>query len=140
MPVDPLSMTSLGITICQGLVFACRAWKDFSSDIPNMCSAVEDLARVLEELQIHLNSSPLIGADANSVQKCIEGCKSRLQSLEETLNMIKAVPVPASQKARARQKLQRVLYPFNRDTLTGLQGTVVDLRNRLSFALQVFNT
>ena len=105
-----------------------------------MCSAVEDLVRVLEELQTHLNSSALMGADVSSVQRCIEGCKDGLESLEEALDMIKRVPVPIGTKAKAWLKLQRVLYPFNKDTLTSLQATVEDLRNRLSFALQVFNT
>ena len=140
MPVDPLSMTSLGIIICQGLVFACRAWKDFSSDIPNMCNGVEDLAMVLEELQTHLSSSSLMGADVSSVQKCIESCKTGLHSLEEALNKIKRVPVPTSPKAKAQLKLQRVLYPFNKDSLANLHGIVEDLQKRLSFALQVFNT
>ncbi len=116
--VDPLSMTSLGITICQGLIYACGAWKGFDNDISNSCRAVEDLARTLEVLQNHLRTSYLMDADVgdlartlevpqnhlrtsclmdadvDSVLKCIEGCNAGLRSLDGTLETIEGVHIP----------------------------------------------
>jgi len=92
--VDPLSMTSLGITICQGLIYACGAWKGFDNDISNSCRAVEDLARTLEVLQNHLRTSCLMDADVDSVLKCIEGCNAGLKSLDGTLETIEGVHIP----------------------------------------------
>ncbi len=92
--VDPLSMTSLGITICQGLIYACGAWKGFDNDISNSCRAVEDLARTLEVLQNYLRTSCLVDADVDSAYKCIEGCNAGLKSLDGTLETIKRVHIP----------------------------------------------
>lgn len=138
--VDPLSITSLGITICQGLLYAYGAWKDFDSDISNTCRAVEDLKTTLEVLQSYWRSSCLLDADLILVEKCIAGCNAGLQSLERALNTIRGAHIPYGPKNRAWLKLQRVVYPFTKDTLTNLQGTVANLQSRLSLALQVYQT
>jgi hypothetical protein len=138
--VDPLSMTSLGINICQGLIYACGAWKDFDNDISNSCRAVEDLARTLEVLQNHLRTSCLMDADVGSVHKCIEGCNAGLRSLDGTLETIKGVHIPAGPKNRAWLKLQRAFYPFTKENLMSLHETVANLQSRLNFALQVYQT
>ncbi len=138
--VDPLSMTSLGLTICQGLISAYGAWKDFDSDISNTCRVVEDLARTLEELEVHIRSSSLVHADVISVQKCMEGCYSGLQSLDTALNRIKGAHIATGPKSKAWLKLQHALYPFKKDILSNLQGTVASLQGRLNFALQVYQT
>lgn len=138
--VDPLSMTSLGITICQGLLFAYGAWKDVDTDIAKTCRAVEDLTRTLKVLQTYWTSSLLVEADLVFVQECIEGCNAGLQSLNETLNSIKGAHIPAGPKHKAWLKLQHTIYPFRKDAMTKLQGTVANLESRLDFALQVYQT
>ena len=133
-------MTSLGITICQGLVYACGAWKDFDRDILNSHRGVEDLAKSLEQLQAHLRTSSLIGADLNSVHEAIEGCGAGLQSLKGILDAIKGAKIPVGPRKKAWLKLQRAIYPFSKDTVKTLQGTVATLQCRLNFALEVYQT
>ncbi len=138
--VDPLSMTSLGITICQGLLYAYGAWRDFDGDVSNTCRVVEDLARTLELLQTHLRSSYLVDADVKFIQRCVEGSNSGLQSLGKALNTIQGAHISAGPKTKAWLKLQRAVYPFSKGTLATLQANVADLQSRLDFALQVYQT
>ena len=138
--VDPLSMTSLGIQICQGLIFACRAWRDFDSDISNTCRAVEDLTRTLKRLESLLKSPSIKNTDIDYLQRCLEGCDDGLQSLRVALKNIEAAHIPTGPKRKAWLKLQRAVYPLNKGNLIGLQRTVASLQRRLHFALQMQQT
>ena len=135
---DPISITSLGITLCQALRSACEAWNDFDSDLRDTCCMIDGLEKTLKKLQDRLQAAAPDHVDVTYVQDHVQSCRDGIQSLQHRLNKMRRADQPSGSKQTALVKVQQGIYPFKKPTLEKLRRTVSDLQHRLGLALQVY--
>jgi Ribonuclease G/E len=131
-----VGIASLGIQVCQGLLWYYDAWKSYDSDISSTCDAITDLRDTLELLETILQE----GEDTERVKKVkagVNNCKDALLELDKRREKLQKYSQPEGLRQRMRAGLQRSWYPFRKDTLDALKASVTDVQERLKLALQV---
>ncbi|KAL3455653.1 hypothetical protein BJX64DRAFT_271949 [Aspergillus heterothallicus] len=143
---DPFSITgsavgviSLGLTICQGLLAYYGPYKSFHEEINEATSRVQSLDSILTNLHNVISTAPSFNANppSRSVQaaiQSIQSCKSGLQSLETMLRKCR-ITRPVGKQSRPANQLNRLLYPFKRETLVKLMATVTWLQANVNTSL-----
>ena len=136
-----VSVVSLGIQLCQGLLSYYGDYKSYDEDVSSLCRKVEDLRSTLEICADVLHKPGLTASKASvNVTKNIEACKDGLDSLQKSLDSCKKLSRPQGLKANLQNYGQRTLYPFKKSNLLQLQSTVVELQENLHTALLALQT
>ncbi|KAL3455574.1 hypothetical protein BJX64DRAFT_294919 [Aspergillus heterothallicus] len=155
---DPFSVTgsavgvaSLGLTICQGFLAYYGPYKSFHDDINEIVSRIQSLSALLVMLQRVITESSASNAwpstslatspvtqQVHLATQNIDSCKKGLKQLEKMLEKCHRICPPGREKAsRLRNKFDRLLYPFRRETLVKLMDTVAWLQANVDTALQI---
>ena len=132
-----VSIASLGIQICQGLLSYYDAWKDYKSDIGAAYDSVADLSRILTLLNVSLDKGHLDEERKEQVKRCLQSCKGALNKLSKKSQKLQKYSQPEGLWQQVRAEGQRMWYPLRASTLAKLQELVDDIRERLQLALQV---
>ena len=136
--VDPTGAISLGITVCQGLVWYYQGWSAWEDDVKSAVQDVEDVSKLLNILQGRLGKLSADQADIVSQAHIIAArLLVAVEQLEEIRDKCKAVPREDGEKHRTRNLLRRSLYPFKQSTLQGLRDAVKRTRESLTDLLQL---
>lgn len=146
--VDALSVTggavgviSLGLSICQGLLAYYGPFKTFHeqiSDIESRITALEGIFKVLERV---LNEGitqfgPLTAQSTAVALGCIWSCQDRLNRLQIILQ--KCTQTNGSNVCTGfTRQVNRLLYPFRRETLMALIELLDWLQATLNTSLQM---
>ena len=131
-----VGIASLGIQICQGLLSYYDSWKDYKTDISRTYECIEDLCRTLTLIQESVRHAGLDQARVTRVKTCLDSCVDGLNKLQKKLQKLQTHTIPTGLRQRAWAEVQRSFYPFRQSTLVKLKEIVIDLRERLSLALQ----
>ncbi|KAI9838025.1 MAG: hypothetical protein M1819_006179 [Sarea resinae] len=133
MPIDPIGLVALGITVCQGLIQYYGSYKGRALDIKLTCDSLGGLSKSLILIQ---QSAETTGSESHKavVIESLESCRRGIECLEKKLKQIEEVPRPEL-SAKIRSQVQRALYPFKESTLAKLREIVSDLRANLKLAL-----
>ncbi|KAL5364805.1 hypothetical protein BJX96DRAFT_168590 [Aspergillus floccosus] len=143
---DPLAIASgiagllsLGIQVTQALVNFYATHKDKDTDLAKITHNLESLQSIFRALDIAVkerglqaNTHGLLREVGNAVQKCEETI-TELQSECEKFHRDSA----AGFKDRVKVAGRRAAYPFRKSTLQKLEEDVADIRENISFALDV---
>lgn len=132
-----VSIASLGIQICQGLLSYYDGWKNYKSDIGDACNSIADLSRTLILLKASLNDGHLDEERTERVKRCIQSCEGVLSKLSEESQKLQRYGQPGELRQKAWAEVQRMWYPFRASTLVKLRELVNDIRESLKLALQV---
>lgn len=132
-----VSIASLGIQVCQGLLSYYNSWKAYKADIATACQSVDDLRQTFELLEGTLHQQGLNSARVKRVGECLILCTNGLNDLENTLKEIRTYPAPSRLQEKLRSGFQRLSFPFRESTLVKIREIVGELREHLSLALQV---
>lgn len=132
-----MGIASLGIQICQGLLNYYDGWKDYEPDIASARESIVDLSETLVLLKDSLEQGGLEAKRAERVKSCLESCRSGLKELESKREELHKYDKTGGWQQKARWEMQKLKYPFRKDTLAKLRGNVADVRERLKLALQV---
>lgn len=136
-----VSVVSLGIQVCQGLLSYYSDYKSYDDDIGSLCRKVEDLRSTLEICAEILQTPGLITSKASAnVVKNMGACKDGLNSLQKTLGSCKNVPGTQGLKGNTYKYGQRILYPFKKSNVLQLQSTVSELQENFHTALLALQT
>ena len=73
--VEAIGIVSLGIQVCQGLLKYYDSWKDSRKDIAALCSSVESLSSILDQLEQTLTGTH---ETKSTISDCIEACRSSM--------------------------------------------------------------
>jgi hypothetical protein len=130
-----VGIASLGIQVCQGLLSYYHAWKSYDSDISSTYDAITDLSKTLTILKTTLREE-VDRERAGRVDTCVKGCEDALLKLNEKRRSLQEYSQPQGLRQKMRSGLQRSWYPFRRETLAALKGSVTDVQERLKLALQ----
>lgn len=147
---DPFSLTgtavgiiSLGLTVCQGLLAYYGPFKSFHQQIDDVAWRIVTLNGILKALQNLFIDEETFSASTttqsaavavDSILCCQEGL-NRLKSTLEKCNNAQS----ASKTIGSKLQINRVLYPFKRETLMELMETVSWLQANLNTSLQVLS-
>ncbi len=147
---DPLSapgaavgVISLGLTVCQGLLSYYGPYKAFHEEIDNTLCRANGLIktlRLLKKILDHVENWDKTDK-AESAQIAIEMikyCEHRLKSLEQMLQKCRKV-TPKENVVKSKLCIDRILYPFRRDTLVALVEMLNGLQMNLNTSLQVLS-
>lgn len=146
---DPFSVAgsavgviSLGLTVCQGLLTYYGQYKSFHQETNDATSHLETLDCMLKVLvntitKGELQTASLTAEPARIAIETIKRCERKILELDETLKKCKDTPVSASSSLKFSKA--RALYPFRRDTLVALRGSVHWLQGNLENSLSLLN-
>jgi hypothetical protein len=76
-----VGIVSLGIQVCQGLLFYYDAWKSYDSDISSTYNAITDLSRTLTILKTTLQQET-DRERVGRVRTCVSSCEDAILELE----------------------------------------------------------
>ena len=134
-----VSIVSLGIQVCQGLLDYYDSWRGYKTDVNTAHECIADLCQTFTLLQESLGFASLDQARAARVKACLDSCVGGLEKLQNKLEKLRAHSVPSGFRQKAWAEAQRLYYPFKESTLAKLRELVGDLRERLSLALQILH-
>jgi len=104
--VDPTGAISLGITVCQGLVWYYQGWSAWEDDVKSAVQDVEDVSEFLNILQGRLSKLSTDQADvAVQAHKIATRILTAVEQLEEIRHKCEAVPREDGEKQRTRNLL-----------------------------------
>lgn len=147
---DPLSVPgaavgviSLGLAACQGLLAYYAPYKAFHEEIDSTLCRAKYLTKTLSVLKNILDDAENwdVTDGVESAQIAIEmirNCEHRLRSLEKMLQKCRSVS-PAQSIVKSKLCIDRILYPFRRDTLVALVEMLNGLQMNLNTSLQVLS-
>ena len=131
-----VSVVSLGIQVCQGLLSYYNDCKSFDSVIGSLCQKIENLRTTFEICGELLNTS---GTTISKVQvnviKNMEACKDELRSLKTALDSCREHPKPQQYWKRSSRHGQQILFPFRKSHVERLHSTVLTLQENVHLAL-----
>ncbi|KAJ5098839.1 hypothetical protein N7532_005840 [Penicillium argentinense] len=145
---DPFSVAgsavgviSLGLAVCQGLLAYYGPLKAYDEQIHDVSDRIKSFNSTLKALKVVLanaevSSSTLTARPATQALDCIFNCQEGLKRLKSMLDKCRGSP---STKSLLGSKIQvnRMLYPFKRDTLVTLLDTTSWLQADLNTSLQI---
>jgi hypothetical protein len=145
---DPFSVAgsavgviSLGLTVCQGLLAYYGPFKDYDEQIQDVSNRIKSFNSTLKASEdvlanAQVFSSTLTAQSATVAFDCIFNCHEGLKRLKNMLDKCRGSP---SSKTFLGPKFQmnRMLYPFKRDTLVTLLDTMSWLQADLNTSLQI---
>jgi flagellar motility protein MotE (MotC chaperone) len=142
IPSGIAGLLSLGIQVTQGLVKFYATYKDRDTDLAKITRNLESLLSIfgaldnaVKERRSQAATQDLLREVENAVRDC-EEIITELQSECEKFQRDSAAGLMDRIKVAGR----RVAYPFRKSTLQKLEEDVSDIRENLSFALDVLQT
>lgn len=138
-----VGVISLGLAVCEGLLAYYGPYKTFHEEINDTICRTENLTKALRALEKILNDAEKsdMTQKAESAKIAIETikcCEKRIKRLEGMLKKCHNVTPPQG-LLKTKLRVDRMIYPFRRDTLMVLVEVLNGLQNNLNTALQVLN-
>nr|POF14311.1 hypothetical protein CFP56_03335 [Quercus suber] len=134
-----VGIASLGIQVCQGLLSYYNEWKDYKADIRSVYDAITDLSRTLTLLKTSLDDDLLDEERTERVKSCLTSCEDALVELSKRRQELQKYAQAEGLRQRTWSEVQKLGYPFKKDTLGKLQETVMQIQERLKLALQILD-
>jgi hypothetical protein len=143
---DPLSIAagiagflSLGIQVTQTLVDFYSVYKNQDNDVAKITQNIENLRCTFRSLKIAVQQHQ---SQANTkellqeVGKATHRCQEIVKELEIECQKLQTVS-GTDRRCRVRDVGRRVAYPFRKSTIQKIEEDIGEIRNNLSFALDV---
>jgi hypothetical protein len=140
MSLDPgtaLSIVSLGITICDGVITYCSALKDRKEDVRSISERSTQLQGILQSLQTWLHDRPILhSSKADTVIGCVQAC---LGHIDEILKLCaNHSPSAATDiKSRLLHVKRGLQFPFQKETLKNLEYQIGTFRENVKLAVML---
>ncbi|KAL4782869.1 hypothetical protein BJX76DRAFT_368788 [Aspergillus varians] len=138
-----VGVISLGLTVSQGFLAYYGPYKSFHEEIETVTTRMEALKRILRVIQTltteaNLLNCPSVAQSTQIATDTILSCESALQKLQGVLNRLCAsTPLRRLPMAEVKAHVNRLLYPFRRETLMSVIENVSWLQDNLNTSLQM---
>ena len=132
---DPLAVTSLGITICSGLLKAIDAWRSYGDDIKEARSQMDALAKTLNIIRDIIQEPGPATRTKNLVEDSVKDCEDAIVKLQQEVKKLQG-QLPTGEKRAGQKFLQQIAYPIVKTTLAKIRNLVGEVQQRLGLALQ----
>lgn len=147
--MDPFSITtgaagfvSLGITVCEGLITYCRAYKSRDDDILLLNQHSERLQKFLALTQVRLQPGglPVNSEVKDAIQNSIDACGACLQELERlSAKYPPRSQIPGGLKDRGKAVVNHDRYPFQKENFDTFRGQLNELQSAMCSYLLLLN-
>lgn len=134
-----VGIVSVGLQISQGLLRYYGGWKDYPSDVDITYQSIAELSRSLTLLKASLEAEGLDAERTERVRTCLRSCENALTRLSKKLQQVRKHVSPEDLRRKVWSELQRLAYPFRKDTLAKLRDIVNEIQERLKLALQILH-
>ncbi|RSM00023.1 hypothetical protein CEP52_009407 [Fusarium oligoseptatum] len=142
---DPLSVagtavgiTSLGIQVCQSLVWYLRSVNGRKAEIAEDLSEVQSLISIFYALndilpKIHQTRC----TEATTIRRCLQDSEGKLLELQQLLIKLRGPEQPTTNRDKMREAGRTLVYPFRADTLKSLRQSLRELLDNLNLAVDI---
>ncbi|KAJ4229178.1 hypothetical protein NW759_003900 [Fusarium solani] len=140
---DPLSVagtavgiTSLGIQVCQGLVWYLHSVHGRRAEITDDLNEVQALISIfysLNDILPKLNQTRC--TEVTTITRCLEDSEGKLLELNQLLIKLSSPQQPTTSREKMREAGRTLVYPFRADTLKSLRQSMRELLNNLNLAI-----
>lgn len=142
---DPVSLAgtavgivSLGLSVCQGLASYYSQVRDCPKETRNILQKIEGLNDVLEVLEdvfrSHHGLKTVETAAVKTATQNILACKSGLEELMDITEKCEATSAKSG-----RDLINRMSYPFKRDTIKAILEHVDSLQSNLDTSINILH-
>jgi hypothetical protein len=129
---------SFGITLCDGIVTYCHAWKDQDKEIRSLTSLCETSKQLLQDIEQRIKDKPTLDPSVVQILNAtLQACTKHTEEVLRLTRSYSAGPGPSTMKLRARDLLQRLKFPFEKKTLEELRNIMVAFRGNVDTAMSV---
>ncbi|RMJ18082.1 hypothetical protein CDV36_002229 [Fusarium kuroshium] len=142
---DPLSVagtavgiTSLGIQVCQSLVWYLRSVNGRKAEIAEDLSEVQSLISIfyaLNDILPKINQTRCI--EATTIKRCLEDSEGKLLELQQLLIRLRGPEQCTTNREKMREAGRTLVYPFRADTLKSLRQSLRVLLSNLNLAIDI---
>lgn len=142
---DPFSITvgtvtllSLGIQVTQSIADFYRSYEKQDKTVARAVSNLKSLRTTFESLENVLRSRKFVQERIflENTGHSIESCRELVDELREVYGKL-CKSADETIKARFNRFCTQLAYPIRRRTLRGLDEAIIEIRDNLSFALEV---
>jgi hypothetical protein len=128
---------SLGITLCDGILTYCRAWRHQDDDVRSLTTLTEGLRLLLQDIERKVKNNPaldpnIVGRLNGTIQACEEHVNTALQ-LSGQYNTVN----PTGIKGKMREMIQKLKFPFEKKTLEELRTIMLAFRGNVTTAMML---
>lgn len=132
-----VGVLSLGIQVCQGLVFYFQAYKSQDEKILEFVQDASTLTNTLDSTQNCLSKLSCRQLDTLvQVQRSIVQCTTAIKRLDQLLGKCRQTGLPTDFKERIQLLTRKATFPFRQRTVQELREIVKGLQTTISVALQ----
>ncbi|KAI8654621.1 hypothetical protein NCS57_01208700 [Fusarium keratoplasticum] len=142
---DPLSVagtavgiTSLGIQVCQGLVWYLRSVQGKRAEIAQDLGEIQTLISIfyaLNDILPKINQTRC--TEATTIRRCLEDSEEKLLELQQLLVKLRGPYESTANRDKMREAGRTLVYPFRADTLKSLRQSLRELLNNLNLAIDI---
>ncbi|KAL5050683.1 hypothetical protein BDW71DRAFT_215902 [Aspergillus fruticulosus] len=138
-----VGVISLGLTVSQGFLAYYGPYKSFHEEIETVTTRMKALKRILRIIQTLTTEAnrlncPSVTQSTQIATDTILSCESALQKLQGVLDRCCAsMPPRRLPMAEVKAHVNRLLYPFRRETLMSVIENVSWLQDNLNTSLQM---
>ncbi|CAG8899473.1 unnamed protein product [Penicillium egyptiacum] len=143
---DPLSVAagvagllSLGIQVTTGLIGFYTSWKDQDINVARTAKTLEFLLSTFQSLDTTLRARQFRPDEHDLLQK-VEGaileCEEIIKELQGEFKKFDKISA-SDAKGKVKVSARRITYPLRRGTLMNLEDNVTEIRENMSFALDL---
>jgi len=135
-----VGIISLGITLCDGIVTYCHAWKHQDDDVRSLTALCETLNQLLQDIEQRVKGSQTL--DPHIVEKLndtLQACAGHNEAVLQLTKKYATGPATTAWKGKARELAQKLKFPFQKKTLEELREIMIAFRGNVDTALELLN-
>ena len=135
-----VGVTSLSITLCDGIVSYCHAWRHQDDDVRSLSALCETLRELLQAIEQRVQSSQSL--DPSIVTKLNATLQESSRQNEAILKLSQkyaAARTVNNWKDKPRELALRLIFPFEKKTLEELKTIKLAFRGNVDTALGLLN-
>ncbi|KIW68146.1 hypothetical protein PV04_04112 [Phialophora macrospora] len=135
-----IGVISLGLTVCDGLISYLSAFKGQTQFLSSLSRRAEDLNKCLRLLHQLLPPLRTRTPDvARKIEESLAECESAILDLQGKVAAFQRVQGPSLKRDSLHHVSRRVIFPFKKDALLDLSGTIDNLQQNLETVLAIAN-
>ena len=132
-----VSIASLGIQVCQGLVSYYDSYKNFDDNVAKTIKSVTHLAQSLQHILVFLQRQKSASASVQQTCESVKHCQSHITSLQIHLAKFDDDADDSHIRGKLKTQLRRLYFPFKEGTIGSLRDIVSDALGALGPALDL---
>lgn len=135
-----VGVVSLGLTVCQGLISYCSAFHgqdQYLDNISHRAKGLSDSLSLLSRaLPTHRTGTPDV---EHQIEVLLRECKASIRLLENKVDSFRRVHGPSPSRDKFKRVTKKIVFPFKRDALLEMSGTIDSLQLNLETILSIAN-